>query len=31
MPLDVSLLAPGVYTLHLDMPDGSAVVRLLKQ
>ncbi|MBX0292177.1 T9SS type A sorting domain-containing protein [Hymenobacter sp. HSC-4F20] len=30
-PLDLRTLAPGVYNLHLDMPDGSAVVRLLKQ
>ncbi|WP_139924339.1 reprolysin-like metallopeptidase [Hymenobacter sp. DG01] len=30
-PLDLRSLAPGVYLLHLDMADGSAVVRLLKQ
>ncbi|TGD83042.1 reprolysin-like metallopeptidase [Hymenobacter wooponensis] len=29
--LDLSTLSNGVYTLHLDMPNGSAVVRLLKQ
>ncbi|GAB2775622.1 zinc-dependent metalloprotease family protein [Hymenobacter latericoloratus] len=30
-PLDLRHLAPGVYLLHLDMADGSAVVRLLKR
>ncbi|RPD46945.1 T9SS C-terminal target domain-containing protein [Hymenobacter sediminis] len=30
-PLSLHPLAPGVYILHLDMTDGSAVVRLVKQ
>lgn len=30
-PLSLHPLAPGVYMLHLDMTDGSAVVRLVKQ
>jgi subtilisin-like proprotein convertase family protein len=29
--LDLSNLSNGVYTLHLDMPNGSTVVRLLKR
>lgn len=29
--LDLSSLRTGIYNLHLDMPNGSAVVRLLKQ
>ncbi|MBC6697745.1 reprolysin-like metallopeptidase [Hymenobacter puniceus] len=29
--LDLSKLSTGVYQLHLDMPEGTAVVRLLKQ
>ncbi|TGE07901.1 reprolysin-like metallopeptidase [Hymenobacter fodinae] len=29
--LNLSSLSNGVYTLHLDMPNGSTVVRLLKQ
>ncbi|WP_426490534.1 reprolysin-like metallopeptidase [Hymenobacter sp. 102] len=31
VPLDLSRLTMGVYTLHFDMPNGSTVVRLLKQ
>jgi len=29
--LDLSKLSTGLYQLHLDMPDGTAVVKLLKQ
>jgi subtilisin-like proprotein convertase family protein len=29
--LDLSKLSTGVYQLHLDMPDGTAVVKLMKQ
>ncbi|TGE15589.1 reprolysin-like metallopeptidase [Hymenobacter elongatus] len=29
--LDLSKLSPGVYQLHIDMPEGTAVQRLLKQ
>ncbi|MBD2715770.1 T9SS type A sorting domain-containing protein [Microvirga sp. STR05] len=29
--LDLSKLSSGVYQLHLDMPEGTAVVKLLKQ
>ncbi|AHJ96352.1 reprolysin-like metallopeptidase [Hymenobacter swuensis] len=31
LPLDLSALRTGVYNLHFDMPNGSTVVRLLKQ
>ncbi|RSK35995.1 reprolysin-like metallopeptidase [Hymenobacter metallilatus] len=31
LPLDLSALSTGVYTLHFDMPNGSTVVRLLKE
>jgi subtilisin-like proprotein convertase family protein len=30
-PLDLSKLAPGVYQLHVALPDGTVVQRLLKQ
>ncbi|WP_157541527.1 reprolysin-like metallopeptidase [Hymenobacter aerophilus] len=29
--LDLSPLSPGIYQLHLDLPKGTSVVRLLKQ
>lgn len=29
--LDLSKLSTGMYQLHLDMPEGTAVVKLLKQ
>ncbi|GAA4015612.1 zinc-dependent metalloprotease family protein [Hymenobacter fastidiosus] len=29
--LDLSKLSPGMYQLHLDLPNGTAVTRLLKQ
>ena len=29
--VDLSRLAPGVYNLHLALPDGTVVTRLLKQ
>ncbi|MDU0370409.1 reprolysin-like metallopeptidase [Hymenobacter endophyticus] len=31
VPLDLAALSTGLYHLHLDMPNGSTVVRLLKE